>query len=323
MRTGFSKNRLISLADLFFAPLTYISALLLLKIRHVGVQRMYWSKKILMSVGVFPITDHYYEPMFNSRHLTKRLTENRCLPGIDLNVDEQLAILSRFDFSDELGVFPLEKNGELQFHYHNTGVGPGDAEYLYNMIRLFKPRKILEIGSGNSTLMALNAIKQNKEDDPDYVCQITCVEPYENHWLEKLDVKVLREKVENLDKELFRGLGANDILFIDSTHIIRPQGDVLFEYQEILPILRPGVIIHIHDIFTPKNYPEDWVSRRVIFWNEQYLLEAFLTFNDKYKIIGALNYLKHNYFKELSDKCPVLKNEPDREPRSFWMVRVA
>ena len=239
-----------------------------------------------------PITNHYYEPFFTPKDYTKR---SRALPGIDLNIDEQLSLLGNFKYNDELIKIPLEKSANLKFHYNNSGFEAGDAEFLYNMIRLKKPAKIIEIGSGNSTLMALNAILKNKKENPDYNCEQICIEPYEKDWLEKLPVNVLREKVESINKELFVSLNPNDILFIDSSHVIRPQGDVVFEFLEILPILNSGVIIHIHDIFTPNDYPESWLFDKIMLFNEQYLLEAFLTHNPNYKIIGSLNYLIHNY----------------------------
>ncbi|HAX18069.1 MAG TPA: hypothetical protein DCY00_05695, partial [Actinobacteria bacterium] len=117
----------------------------------------------------------------------------------------------------------------------------------------------------------------------------------------------------------FKKLDCNDILFIDSSHMIRPQGDVLYEYLELLPDLNNGVIVHIHDIFSPKDYPEEWVIGDVRFWNEQYLLEAFLTSNSRWKIIGALNFLHHNYYELLIEKCPRLT--PDREPGSFYIQK--
>jgi len=116
-------------------------------------------------------------------------------------------------------------------------------------------------------------------------------------------------------------LKSNDLLFIDSSHIIRPQGDVLFEYLELLPTLKPGVLIHVHDIFTPKDYPDEWVYKNHYLWNEQYLLEAFMSFNSGFKIMGALNYLAHNYRNELAEKCPVFAKHEDGEPGAFWMIK--
>jgi predicted O-methyltransferase YrrM len=274
-------------------------------------------------VGVFPIRDHYYEPLFNPAKLRKSVYQDRELVGLDLNVEEQLELLRRFRFNNELITFPLTRRKDLEFYYHNGVYASGDAEFLYNMIRHFKPRRIFEIGSGQSTLLAASAILANHQSDAGYVCEHVCIEPYEAEWLEKLNVTVVREPVEQIDKVLFRELGKNDILFIDSSHMIRPQGDVLFEYLEILPILSSGVLIHIHDIFTPKDYLEEWIYQDVRFWNEQYLLEAFLSFNSEFKVIGALNYLKHRHPKELISCCPVLATEMDsREPGSFWLRRV-
>lgn len=314
-------ERIISFCDFLLMPLTFVSAILFLVIRRLGIQKMIWSKKIFMKIGIFPIRDHYYEPFFNPGHLRMSLRQDRTLPGINLNDKEQLEILEKFNFNEELKKIPVEKTNNLEFYYDNPSIGFGDAEYLYNIIRLFKPKKIIEIGSGYSTLMAINAIRQNKKEEQNYFCEHTCIEPYEMDWLEKVEAKVIRKKVEHIDKQIFCDLEANDILFVDSSHIIRPQGDVLFEYLEILPILKRGVLVHIHDIFTPKDYLDEWVLEDMKLWNEQYLVEAFMTFNNEYRIIGALNYLKHHYFKDLSAKCPILANEIDEEPCSFWIIR--
>lgn len=315
------KDRIAFVVDTLFLPLTCLSALWLRCVRRAGLKRMRLSAKILKIIGVLPIRDHYYEPLFNPGHLRYSLRQDRDLPWIDLNDREQLHILSRFHFTEELAKIPSKKTDQLEFYYDNLSIGPGDSEYYYNMIRLFKPKKIIEVGCGYSTLMAVKAIRQNQIENKNYVCEYICIEPYENKWLEKLDLKVIREKVEDIDKKFLTDLETNDILFIDSSHVIRPQGDVLFEYLEVLPILKTGVLVHAHDIFTPKDYPDEWVLEDVKLWNEQYLLEAFLAFNKEYKVIGALNYLKHHYRKEIEEKCPLLKSAPQREPSSFWMVK--
>jgi hypothetical protein len=89
-----------------------------------------------------------------------------------------------------------------------------------------------------------------------------------------------------------------------------------------LPTLKPGVFIHIHDIFSPRDYPEIWIVDQVRLWNEQYLLEAFLSFNSDFEVVGALNYLKHTYPLELAESCPIFSINPDDcEPGSFWIRR--
>ncbi len=284
------------------------------------------EEAIFSELGILPILDHYYQPLINpKKHLKKSLREDRNLPGINFNVEEQLEILGKFDYNEELLEFPIENTDEADeeaFYYNNGFYASGDAEYLYNMIRHFKPSKIIEIGSGNSTLMAINAIVKNKAENENYHCEHICVEPYEMPWLETKDLKIVRKKVEDMDLAFFEQLGPNDILFIDSSHIIRPQGDVLFEYLEIFPVLKSGVIVHIHDIFMPRDYPDEWIYKEHRLWNEQYLLEAFLSLNDQYKIIGATNYLCHHYKEQFSAKCPVFAKQPGREPGAFWMKRV-
>ena len=169
--------------------------------------------------------------------------------------------------------------------------------------------------------MAINAILKNKEENPNYKCKHVCIEPYEMPWLEKTGVSVVRKKVEDVGVSFFSEVGDGDILFIDSSHIIRPAGDVLFVYLQVLPTLNKGVIVHVHDIFSPRNYLDVWLRDEIKFWNEQYLLEAFLSHNADWKIIGSLNYLHHNYYEMLKKVCPYLT--PDREPGSFYMQKIA
>nr|WP_240963095.1 class I SAM-dependent methyltransferase [Antrihabitans stalactiti] len=188
------------------------------------------------------------------------------------------------------------------------------------MIRHHQPRTIVEIGSGSSTLIGLKAVRKNRELDPSYQCNYICIEPYEVPWLETTGVTVIRKTVEVVPMATFEALQPGDILFIDSSHILRPQGDVLFEYLELLPSLPVGVIVHIHDIFSPRDYPQRWVVDEVRLWNEQYLLEAFLTSNHAWKIIGALNYLQHNYHDRLRVVCPSLT--PHGEPASLYLQKI-
>ena len=315
-----TKLFLRSFIDLFLSPFTLLFAYVFRYFRKHSLKNFPLSKKIFLQIGVMPVLDHYYEPLFNPKHLRYSLRKERFLPGINFNEEEQLDILNKFNYNGELLKFPIEKTNNVREYCYNVGSFlSGDAEYLYSMIRYFKPNKIIEIGSGNSTLMARNAINKNISESPEQYCEHICIEPYEQPWLEEIGVKVIRKKVEDVGIEMFKQLKKNDILFIDSSHIIRPQGDVLFEYLEILPSLDKGVIIHIHDIFTPRDYLDEWFGE--YFWNEQYLLEAFLSNNKDFRIIGATNYLSHKYKEMFSSKCPIYKFQAGREPGSFYMVR--
>jgi len=306
--------------DLLLLPATAFAALLFSYFKRRSIKNFPLSIKIMNWIGVFPIIDHYYEPLFNQKYLRYSLRADRNLPGINFNDDEQLKILNNFNYNYELIKFPLEKaSDDLTYCYNYGAFLYGDSEYLYNMIRHFKPRKMIEIGSGHSTLMAIKAIEKNKSESIDYDCEHICIEPYECKWLEEKGIRVIRAKVETLDLTIFKKLQENDILFIDSSHIIRPQGDVLFVYLEILPILNKGVICHFHDIFTPKDYLNEWFGEKL--WNEQYLLEAFLSLNKEYRIIGATNYLSHKYPEKFASKCPIYARQLGREVASFWIKR--
>jgi hypothetical protein len=311
----------LPLADIVLMLLVYPAAWLLETVRKVGIYRLPLCKDALLRVGVFPIRNHYYEPQFDFRDSGTDFSRDRNLPGIDWNTAGQLKLLESFKFADELADLPRSKQDALSFHFGNGAFESGDAEYWYQIVRAIKPKRIFEVGSGNSTLMARKAIARNRDEDPGYACEHVCIEPYEMPWLEKTGVSVIRKRVEDMDLSYFSQLGENDILFIDSSHIIRPQGDVLFEYLELLPSLNKGVIVHVHDIFSPKNYLKEWLTENVRFWNEQYLLEAFLSHNSSWKIIGALNHLCHAHFDDLKRVAPYLS--PGREPGSFYLQKIA
>jgi hypothetical protein len=323
--TDKAKALVFFIIDILLSPLIIFSAFIYKRLRRRYFKYFPLSKAILFKIGVYPITDHYYDPMFNLKHLRYPLSKDRTLQGLDLNDKGQLEFLSTFNFNNELLSFPVKKlNDEVEYCYEYGQFRAGDSEMLYSIIRAVKPKQIIEIGSGSSTLMTINAIKKNQEQDASHSCKLTCIEPYENNWLKDLGVTVLRERVEILNVEIFKTLQENDILFIDSSHMVRPQGDVLFEIMEVLPALNKGVIIHIPDIFTPKDYPDGWM-KDVYFWNEQYVLEAFLMNNKEYKVLLALNYLYHNHRDVFLQKCPVLKSTEiltrHKEPSSFWIVK--
>ena len=271
-----------------------------------------------MRLKVYPILDRYYEPLFNPIHLRKDLSDDRDLPGLDLNEGRQLNLLKSLIYRQEL--IDMNWQGKppalTDFSLENPSILAGDAEFLYQFIRYTRPTRMIEIGSGHSTKIARLALKQN-EDKDGVQCKHTCIEPYEMPWLEELDVQIIRKKVEECPMSFFEELESGDLLFIDSSHMIRPQGDVLFEYLEILPRLKSGVNIHIHDIFTPKDYLRKWIVEDVKFWNEQYLMEALLTHSSKFTVIAALNFLSHNHPDALKSVCPYLTT--NHEPGSFYI----
>ncbi len=224
-------KKILPFFDIFLLPLVYPAALLMKTVRRIGMTNLPRSRNALLKVGVFPIRYHYYEPQFDNRNLNFSDSSNRSLPGINWNIEGQLSFLSFLKFSEEVMRIPHEKRFEgcEEFYLNNGSFESGDAEYWYQIIRYIKPRKIIEVGSGNSTKVAMQAIKKNVEDDSSYRCKHMCIEPYEQTWLEDSAVELYRKKVEEIDTEFFLQLESGDVLFIDSSHIIRPDGDILKE----------------------------------------------------------------------------------------------
>jgi len=304
--------------DIVISLLIIPSSIVMLIFRKIGGHKLFLSKSILKKVGIFPLTSNYYEPSFNFDNLKKNLSEKRNLPGINFNIENQIKNLKQLDYKKELENLNLKNNSpNFNFNIDNNFFEAGDAEIYYQMIRYHKPKKIIEIGSGQSSLIAMEAINNNKQID-NFITELTCIEPFENKWLEKNDIRVIRKKVEEIDTDIFTDLNKSDILFIDSSHVIKPQGDIVKIFLEILPKLKSGVIIHIHDIFSPRDYLENWLKIENRFFNEQYLLEGMLDNSSRYKIMLSLNLLKYDFYKELKNVCPYLNDRS--EPSSFYMT---
>ena len=316
-------RHLIPIFEILYLPILVVSALGLLVYRRVGSKRLKLSTGVLRRIGVYPIRDHYYEPLFNDSHFSIDLQEPRYLPGVEFNEMSQLELLRKLKYQSEFSDFVeanFDVHGPASFKIDNSSFASGDSEFLFNFIRHIRPSRIIEIGCGTTTKIIQHALMLN-EKEYGFRGGHLCVEPYEQPWLEDFsDIELIRQKVEDVDVRKFEELECGDLLFIDSSHMIRPQGDVLYEYLSIIPRLNEGVYVHVHDIFTPNDYPADWIKTHVLFWNEQYLLEALLTDNPNLQVIAALNFLKHRHFGELKAVCTYLT--PEREPGSFYFKTI-
>lgn len=309
---------IIGALDALGSPLLLVALAVGRAYRRLGTGNTPIARRLYDLVGVYPIIDHYHEPLIRpKRNLRRSLRQPRLLPGIDLRIPEQLDLLAQLqNYGDELKEIPYASTPGTDPYYSNPAFAAGDAEILYKIIRHVRPERVIEIGAGHSSRFIQRALQRNQVEDTRHIC----IEPYENPWLEELDAQVIRSRLETTDPEIFEELTTNDLLFIDSSHIIRPQGDVLFEYLTVVPRLRSGVIVHIHDIFTPRDYPPDLMIRRRDLYNEQYLVEALLTGNSNLQVMLALNHLYHDHRAALEATCPVLASHPEeREPASFWL----
>lgn len=273
------------------------------------------------------VPNHFYQPVPDPAALKDELWERRsAMVGIDVRAMDQIEMLALFSklFDTEYNAFPTHKTAvPYRYHLGNGYFDSVDAEMLYCVIRHFKPRRIFEIGSGNSTYLAAQAVLANEEEG--HPCHLRAYEPYPNEALKAGFPGLGRletVKAEDIAISDFAELGTNDILFIDSSHALKIGGDIQFEYLEILPRLRPGVIVHIHDIFMPAEYPRDWVLKMRRYWTEQYLLQAFLAFNQAFEIMLAGSYL-HLYRPDVLRSAFVSYDQADTSPSSFWMRKVS
>lgn len=196
----------------------------------------------------------------------------------------------------------LQRKNNLQYSLTNGSFEWMDGRMLYYFLQKNKPKKIIEIGSGNSTLLMYNTKKKFNLD-----FEIICIEPYpeqstditSNHnWLKVLnkmgEITLIEKNLQDVHIDVFKELKANDILFIDSTHVAKLDSDVMYYFTKILPQLNNDVMVHIHDIFFPHDYPLDWLKGGR-FWNEQYLLYVFLQFNTKFKIQFCNSYAVYKF----------------------------
>ena len=272
---------------------------------------------------------HFYQPIPDTQTLPKTLWDKPSeLVGIDMNESTQLDLLRKHfpKFRNEYEQFPTEP-AEKSHHFHlgNDLFSGLDALVTYCMVRHFKPRLIVEIGGGFSTLLLTEAAAKNNTS------ALICIEPFPQEFLKQgfpgLN-RLIEKKVEDIDLEFFSELHSGDVLFIDSSHTVKIGGDVNYLFLEVLPRLEPGVIVHIHDIFLPFEYRRNWVLGKFRFWAEQYLLQAFLAFNSEFEVLMANNYVAHEYLDDLKAAFPSLEKLKATFPNSvgwgggsFWMRR--
>ena len=285
--------------------------------------KRYFRARERRGYHVLPV--HFHEPVPDTRTLKDDmwLTPSE-LVGIDMKENSQLELLARFayQFRREYDSFPRDKTSVPHQYYVNNGAFDSvDGEILYCMIRHFKPKRIFEIGSGNSTYLAAQAVLKNEGEGRR--CELVACEPYPNDNLKQGFpglAKLMSVKVEDIPLTEFTGLDENDILFIDSSHVVAIGSDVKYGFLEIMPRLKKGVVVHIHDIFLPAEYPKKWVLNDYRFWTEQYLLQAFLTFNNNFDVLWAGSFMHLRHPDKLEEAFRSYKRD-NVWPGSFWIRR--
>lgn len=307
---------------------TIIAHLLYLLIpKRIACNAKYFSLWERKSFHITPATFSWPIPVTKTlkNNLWSKQSE---LIGISINEQKQLDLINTFkqNYKSEYDNFPTSLIPNKPWRYYMKREGAFlsvDAEILYCMIRHFRPRLIFEVGSGDSTKISGQAIEVNKSVH-NHEADLIAFEPYPNQilingfpGLKKLE----KTRIQDVDLNRFEALTENDILFIDSSHCLKIGSDVQFLYLEILPRLRKGVLVHIHDIFFPFEYPKKWILEWHTFPTEQYLLQAFLSFNSAFEVLLAGGYM-HNEYPDVLASAFKSYDSSETLPGSFWVRKI-
>jgi predicted O-methyltransferase YrrM len=254
---------------------------------------------------------HFYSPITTNDDIGRPLKWTGA-PGVDMREAEQLAMASR------LGPLLAEPPPGPRYKAANDMYGPGDAAVFRGMLAQFRPARLIEVGSGYSTAVALDEADRN--DDLSGL-EITCIEPYPDRLLGLLGgadrerITLLRQPVQELPLTTYERLGPGDVLFIDSTHVVKTGSDVVWLFLHVLPALAPGVVVHIHDVFWPFEYPDTWL-RQHRDWTEAYLAHAFLLGNSQWQI----EFFSSWFWRCHSELVPGSLNA--EQPGSIWIRKI-
>jgi hypothetical protein len=270
---------------------------------------------------------HFYSPICDTRDLEQRREriwgETAEILGIDFNERSHVAVLQTlfpryFPFYDYPDV--LEETGNLKsFYTKNTEFGWLDSRLLFVLLNAWKPGRMIEVGSGFSSLLTADVNARFLSGSMHF----SCIEPYPRQFLKSsIDGlnELIVEKVEDLPFSLFEGLRDGDVLFIDSSHVAKTGSDVNYLFFEILPRLKPGVRVHVHDVFLPREYPEHWVLKENRSWNEQYLLRALLMHSNWFEVLFGCTLAVERY-RPLVARALGLAPEEVFGGSSFWIRR--
>lgn len=277
---------------------------------------------------------HFYSPIPSLEEIKKDENDifskgREYLLGVDLNEEVQLNILDLFSkyYSDL--PFQAVKKDNLRYYFENPYYSYADAIVLYSIMRIVRPKRIIEVGSGFSSAAILDT------NDLFFDSSISCtfIDPDSSRLkqlLSETDMRrsaIIEKKIQEVPSETFSELSAGDILFIDSSHVSKTGSDLNRIIFEILPRLQDGVYIHFHDVFYPFEYPKGWVYAGVA-WNEAYMLHSFLQYNQVVKICFFTSFIMQEHINKVEKIMPLaLKSEKpnitlaDAPGGSLWLQK--
>jgi hypothetical protein len=277
--------------------------------------------------GRYDVVRHdVYSPVPDLAQLPPDLWDRRDpLAGIALDVDAALGLVEN-ELAPFLAEFDFPRDGPQppgEFFLFNDNFEAVDSELLYALVRSRRPGRVVELGSGYTSLLIGAACRRNAADGTPTVH--VAYDPYPRP-------QVLGERVPeptvvvpisaaDVPLEVFTSLEAGDILFVDTTHTVKVGSEVVHVVLDVLPLLRPGVLVHFHDIFTPWSYPREWLEEHQWYWAEQYLLQGFLAFNEGFEILLPTQAMARDLPERLAAAIPSFVAGAGVGPASLWLVR--
>ena len=274
-----------------------------------------------LSTVQFVAPGHFYSPFPSKRdieeHLARPHSPLRAIPSILMNDAAQLEILERLRTYYPLVPFKGRPIDALLYPADNPQYSFSDGAILFCMLSYLRPQRVVEVGSGFSTCaildtnrLSLGAQTKIVSIDPDAEVLRSLIGKAND------PLTIIESKLQDVDLAVIDQLDAGDVLFIDSTHVSKLDSDVNYIFFEVLPRLKPGVVIHLHDIYTAFEYPDDWLIEGRA-WNEAYLLHAFLEYNEHFHILLFFDYMRNTHQAWFQRNMPNLV-----DGSCFWMEKV-
>jgi predicted O-methyltransferase YrrM len=277
------------------------------------------------SLFYWPSLTHFHSPVPDTALLSRPEMQARLWPptapeqpGVDWHGDAQLALVAELA-AQEAMTFPATSDDPTEFFSSNPAFAPHDAWATQALLRHLRPRRMVELGSGWTSLLAARVNREHLGQ----TMRLTCVDPYLQEFLrggvDGID-EVVEKPAEDLPLSFFESLEAGDVLFIDTTHTVKTGSDVVYLFGEVIPRLAPGVVVHVHDIFLPGEYPKQWVLSGWA-WNEQYLVQAFLAFNREFEVLLSLGWLANRHPETIERVVPGFESFYPGRGGSLWLRR--
>jgi Methyltransferase domain len=262
-------------------------------------------------VRVYVPPGHFYSPIVNPADLrgivlADSQIESSQVPAVEIDLGAMLELWNSSRSLLRECSFPDEPAAGRRYYFKNDFYSFGDAISLYLIIRNFQPRRVIEIGSGFSSACMLDTVEVHNMSPVAF----TFIEPFADRLkgllraTDRTTSVIIEQPVQQVDLKIFDDLRENDILFVDSAHVVKTGSDVNHIFFNILPRLKAGVLIHFHDIFFPFEYGSNWVVKENRSWNETYLLKAFLMYNSAFKIEFFNDCFRRFHRGAIEASCP-------------------